>query len=85
MSERLVDAAEPALVALLQLVADDEGVSAARACKRLQLSRSELLRALARLGNDPAVGGLGLLELRSDGARDTLWLTDAARTAQAAG
>jgi formate dehydrogenase accessory protein FdhD len=74
---------DAALAALLALVAAEDGLSAARACKRLGLSRSELQRLLVQLGPEPALGGLDLLEQRRDGGRDTLWLTPRARQAQA--
>lgn len=73
------------LAELLALVADEEGLSIARACKRLGLSRSELLRRLAQLGGDATVGGLDLLQVRRDAGRETLWLTERARAARAAG
>lgn len=73
-----------ALSALLELVAHEEGLSAARACKRLDLSRSELQRLLATLGDDGALGGLKLVRIESDGTRDTLWLSASARAARGA-
>lgn len=72
------------MAALLELVAHDEGVSAARACKRLALSRSELQRLLATLGDDEALGGLKLVRIESDGTRETLWLSASTRAARAA-
>lgn len=66
-------------IALLELVAANEGISAARICKRLALSRSELQRLLARLGPDENVGGRDLIRLDRDAGRDTLWLTESAR------
>jgi hypothetical protein len=68
---------------LLALVAEAEGLSTARACKRLGLSRSELLRCLAELGDDAAVGGLDLVRVQREGDRETLWLTERARVARA--
>lgn len=67
------------LTALLHLVASEEGLSTARACKRLGLSRSELLRLLATLGDNAALGGLDLIRVESNAGRDTLWLTARAR------
>jgi hypothetical protein len=64
---------------LLDLVASDEGISLARACKRLALSRSELLRLLAPLGADASLGGLDLVRVEQRDGRETLWLTDRAR------
>jgi len=72
------------LTALLDLVAHEEGLSAARACKRLGLSRSELQRLLATLGDDESLGGLKLVRIESDGSRDTLWLSASARAARGA-
>ena len=69
---------------LLELVASDEGISLARACKRLSLSRSELLRLLAPLGSDATIGGLDLVRLEQREGRATLWLTDRARKLGAA-
>jgi hypothetical protein len=66
---------------LLDLIASDEGISIARACKRLSLSRSELLRLLAPLGTDAAFGGLDLVRLEEQDGRETLWLTERARGA----
>jgi formate dehydrogenase accessory protein FdhD len=71
------DEREPA-AALLALVSAEEGLSLARACKRLGLARSQLQRLLVALGAD-ALGGQDLLEVRGDGARETLWLTPRAR------
>lgn len=55
---------QQAAVALMELLVQEEGLSPARACKRLGIARSELQRLLALLGDDPALGGLGLVELR---------------------
>jgi ParB-like chromosome segregation protein Spo0J len=60
--------------ALLALIAAEEGLSAARACKRLGLSRSELQRLLTRLGPEPAVGGSNQVRVEDEGGRETLWL-----------
>jgi DNA-binding IclR family transcriptional regulator len=56
------DAAE----ALLALVAAEPGVSTAKACKRLGLSRSELQRWLT-------FGGMQFVRVEDDGERQTLW------------
>ena len=55
--------------ALLALVAAEPGVSAAKACKRLGLSRSELQRWLT-------FGGAHFIRVEDDGERQTLWLAD---------
>ena len=62
------------LAALLALVTAEEGLSAARACKRLGLSRSELQRCLTRLGPETSIGGLDLVRVEDEGERETLWL-----------
>lgn len=67
---------------LLALVARHDGISAARACKQLQVSRSELLRVLASLGSDPQLDGLDLIQVREDQGRETLWLSPRARAAR---
>jgi len=67
---------------LLELVAREEGLSTARACKRLGLSRSELQRLLTLLGDDAVVGGLGLLRVDAGQGRETLWLSEHARAAR---
>jgi hypothetical protein len=66
---------------LLELVARHDGLSSARACKQLQVSRSELLRLLALLGDDPGLGGLDLVRVQQEDGRETLWLTERARAA----
>jgi DNA-binding IclR family transcriptional regulator len=66
--------------ALLELLATQDGMSVARACKRLALSRSELQRLLAKLGDSETLGGLGLVRIESGDGRETLWLTDCARS-----
>ena len=59
--------------ALLALIGAEPGISAAKACKRLGLSRSELQRWLAVLGPDESIGGLALVRVDDDGERQTLW------------
>jgi hypothetical protein len=71
-----------ALVPLLELVAAEEGVSLARACKRLGWSRSELQRALAILGDAASLPGLDLIQVREQDGRQTLWLSQRARDAR---
>ncbi len=66
---------EQRLAELMRFVAGHEGASTARACKQLALARSELQRLLAVLGEDEALGGLGLVRTTADGARDCLVLT----------
>lgn len=69
---------DPAL-ALLQLLAQEDGQSIHRVAKRLGLGLSELQRLLVALGDDPRFDGLDLVEQRNDGARVLLWLTDKGR------
>ena len=70
---------EAQLAALLRFVAGHDGASSARAARSLGLAASELQRLLAVLGDDPVLGGLGLLAVHDDGARQRLALTDAGR------
>ncbi len=69
---------DPAL-ALLRLLAAEDGQSTARIAKRLQLGQSELQRVLTALGEDPRYDGLALVEQRRDGERMRLWLSDRGR------
>lgn len=82
---------EDAALALLRLLAEEDGLSPPRAAKKLDLGASELQRVLVALGDDPRFDGLGLVERRSephrDGTRDRLWLSARGRAlcAQARG
>ena len=67
------------VLALLRLLAQEDGQSIHRVAKRLQLSLSELQRLLTALGPDPRFDGLDLVEVREDGDRTRLWLTDTGR------
>ena len=67
---------------LLELLALEDGISAARACKRLGLSRSELQRLLVRLGDHAYLDGLDLVRVVHDDGRDTLWLSERAHAAR---
>lgn len=75
---------EEAALALLRLLAGEDGLSPARASKKLGLGASELQRLLVALGDDPRYGGLGLVEAREephrDGSRVRLWLSARGRT-----
>jgi DNA-binding IclR family transcriptional regulator len=66
-------------VALLALLGERDGLSLPAAAKRLGLRHSELQRVLTALGDAVAMPGLRLVEVRAQGGRDTLWLTDAGR------
>ena len=65
--------------ALLGLLQDEDGMSIHKACKKLGLSMSEMMRLLTVLGDDAAVGGLNLVTRREDGARTLLCLTAGGR------
>jgi hypothetical protein len=65
---------DPAL-ALLQLLAGEDGQSIHRVAKRLGLGLSELQRLLTALGPDARFDGLDLVETRVEGERTRLWLT----------
>ncbi len=75
---------EDAALALLRLLAEEDGLSPPRAAKKLGLGASELQRVLVALGDDPRYGGLGLVEPRTephrDGTRVRLWLSARGRT-----
>ena len=70
---------EERALALLQLLATEDGQSIHRVAKRLELSLSELQRLLTALGPDPRFDGLDLVEQREDGERILLFLTDKGR------
>lgn len=74
--------ADPRLGQLLELIAEQEGLSAARACKLLRLSRSELQRMLVTLGEHSPPDALGLVRVEHSDGRQLLWLTEKARAAQ---
>ncbi len=74
------DALDERLLALLALLAEDDGASMPRAAKRLGLAASELRRLLVVLGDDAHLGGLRLVECRaSDRGHERLWLTERGR------
>lgn len=66
---------EDRALALLQLLAEEDGQSLPRLAKRLGLGASELQRLLVALGDDPRFDGLDLVEQRRDGERILLWRT----------
>ena len=70
---------EEQALALLRLLAREDGQSLPRTAKALGLGASELQRLLTALGPDPRFDGLDLVEQRADGARVRLWLTDKGR------
>ena len=67
---------------LLELLALEDGISTALACKRLGLSRSELQRLLVQLGDHAQLGGLDLIRVAHEDGRDTLWLSERAHAAR---
>jgi DNA-binding IclR family transcriptional regulator len=73
------DASDDPALALLRLLATEDGQSTARIAKRLQLGQSELQRLLTALGADPRFDGLALVEQRRDGERTRLWLSERGR------
>ncbi|RNF82635.1 hypothetical protein [Montanilutibacter psychrotolerans] len=75
---------DPAL-ALLQLLAVEDGQSIHRVAKRLGLEISQLQRLLTALGDNPQLGGLDLIEQRRDGERTLLFLTERGRVLCAPG
>jgi DNA-binding IclR family transcriptional regulator len=70
---------EDAVLALLQLLAQNEDVSLPRAAKRLSLGTSELQRLLVALGDDPRFDGLDLVRQDREGERVLLRLTERGR------
>lgn len=66
-------------LALLHLLAEEDGQSIHRVAKRLGLGLSELQRLLTALGDDPRYDGLDLVAQHRDGERLRLWLTDKGR------
>ena len=66
-------------LALLRLLSDEDGQSIHRVAKRLGVGLSELQRLLTAFGPDPRFDGLDLVDVRSDGARTCLWLTQRGR------
>lgn len=70
---------DAALAAVLRFLADHDGASVARVAKQLGLPQSELLRRLAVMGDAAAIGGLGLVEVRGDGSRPLLHLSERGR------
>ena len=70
---------EQALAALMRQLEGRDEASAARVAKALALSRSELQRLLAVLGEDAVLGGLGLVAQRGQGGRQLLSLTPRGR------
>jgi DNA-binding IclR family transcriptional regulator len=70
---------EERALALLRLLAVEDGQSIHRVARRLGMSLSELQRLLTALGPDPRFDGLDLVEQRGDGERILLFLTDQGR------
>jgi hypothetical protein len=70
---------ENQLQQLLQLVNAEEGLSIARAAKKMNLSQSQLARLLTVLCHSPVLGGLDCIERRGDDP-PRLYLTANGRT-----
>jgi len=70
---------EDLLIALVALLAEHDGLSDHQVGKRLGIGMSQLNRALVVLGDDAALGGLGLVTVKQDEKRRTLWLTEQGR------
>ena len=70
---------EDEAIALLALLGESDGLSLALVAKRLGLGQSELRRLLTALGNEPGLPGLGLVEVRHEDERASLWLTEQGR------
>lgn len=70
---------EDLALALLRLLAVEDGQSSARVAKRLGMGQSELQRLLTALGEDPRYDGLALIEQHRDGERTLLWLSERGR------
>lgn len=64
---------------LLALLVQEDGMSAAKAAKKLGLSMSQLQRLLASLSDSAALGGLNLISTTEDEGRLLLWLTPKGR------
>jgi DNA-binding IclR family transcriptional regulator len=74
---RLPDAGDDAdlVPRLLAFLLSDDGASLPRVAKRLGVQASTLQRLLTALGEDAALGGLGLVEQRRQEGRVQLFLT----------
>ena len=71
---------EELLIAVVALLAEQDGLSDHQIGKRLGIGMSQLNRALVVLGDNAALGGLGLVEVKQDAKRRTLWLTARGRS-----
>ncbi|GAB3258552.1 hypothetical protein GCM10027296_30310 [Chitinimonas naiadis] len=70
---------EELLLAIMAQLFERDGMSDNQIDKKLGIGMSQLNRALALLGSNAALGGLGLVEARQEGKRRTLWLTEKGR------
>jgi hypothetical protein len=66
-------------VGLLALLSAEDGMSIHKACKKLALSMSEMMRLLTALGSDEKLGGLALVARHEVDGRMCLFLTPAGR------
>jgi len=70
---------EELLVAIMAQLCEKDGMSDNQIDKKLGIGMSQLNRALVLLGDHTALGGMGLVTVRQDGKRRTLWLTEQGR------
>jgi len=73
---------DPLVAALLaELIAEPDGMSLPRLCKRLGVRMSVLMRTLAWLGEDSigGVAGAGIVRIEHQGKRDIVLLTPLGR------
>lgn len=71
---------EQNLLALLELIAEQDGISIAKAAKKLNLAQSQLLRLLAVLADEASVIGFEIVEVRKEPARTMLHISTHGRT-----
>lgn len=67
------------LTAILTTLHASDGMVEPALIKRLNISMSELRRALVLLGDDPVLAGLGLVRIEQIDGRRRLWLTEKGR------
>ncbi|MBB5192858.1 hypothetical protein HNQ50_003612 [Silvimonas terrae] len=70
---------EETLIAIMALLAGQDGLSDHQVGKKLELGMSQLNRALTVLTAATQADGQALVRTQQDGKRRTLWLTEAGR------
>lgn len=70
---------EELLIAIMAQLCEKDGMSDNQIDKKLGIGMSQLNRALVLLGDHADLGGMGLVTVRQDGKRRTLWLTEQGR------